>query len=90
MPKGTLPRGLSKTAVILQLVVSVGLVYSATVAVTGERGLGTPFLDVLFLIVAVGLLLFALFNALQLRRDRSRPADPERQQGIGLRALSLY
>ena len=79
MPKGTLPRGLSKTAVILQLVVSVGLVYSATVAVTGERGLGTPFLDVLFLIVAVGLLLFALFNALQLRRDRSRPADPDGQ-----------
>lgn len=63
----------SKAAVIVQLVVAVGLVYIAVVLVTEGTGFGPPFLDVVFLIVAIGLLLFAVWNVLQLRRKRSLP-----------------
>lgn len=60
----------TKVAVIIQLVLAVGLVYSAIVAVTEGTGFGPPFLDVVFLIVAIGLLVLALWNASRLRRSR--------------------
>lgn len=70
MPEKTSRARPSKVAVILQLVVAVGLVYLAIVAVTEGTGFGPPFLDVVFLIVAIGLLFFALWNASKLRRSR--------------------
>lgn len=60
---------------IFQLVLAVGFVYIAVVAVTEDRGPLPPFMDVILLVFAVGLLLAALWSLYQSRRrSRARPA----------------
>lgn len=67
----------SKGFLVFQLVLAVSLVYLAIVAVTEDRGPLPPFLDTVFLLLAVGLLLAALWNLYKQRRSsRALPPQP--------------
>lgn len=78
MPPNTSRPRPSKGFLIFQLVLAVFLFYLAVVAVTEDRGPLPPFMDVIFFVLAVGLLLATSWNLIQHRlRSRALPKETD-------------